>query len=232
MVRVGSVVRILGLCTASLLCCSQSLAQDGPSIGDPVVPGSPVTIERVSGGYKVAGVNESFRPGEWKGLQAILSAQPPEKHEEIVTLLGDTHIEYDDFEEIVRIKPAPYLFIGGHEDPIVEIRILWEKDNPTALATIKYTGESWLFADRYTLIANGERFESPTAEFQRDSYTKVYEWRTVSFDAAQQELVDAILADGDAKIRFYGNQYYHDENFGPMNRRTLAMMSDLWKLLS
>lgn len=162
-------------------------------------------------------------------MQTLLRAQPPESHARILALLEHTYAEYDEFEEMVRIQPDPIEIGDGL--PIVEIRINWRQVNPRATATIMYSGDDWLFVNRYILLAGEERFESPVADFQRDNDADVWEWRTVPLDATQQKLLEAILQDSDAKIRFYGNQYYHDEDFGEANRQTLMNMLELWKII-
>lgn len=201
-------------------------------VGKPVVENSPVVV--VSGsessGVWVDGAKEPFAAEEWKGLQAILRAQQPDDHAQILTLLENAHPKYDDFEDIVRIRSRHNLSFSG-ETPVIEIQIYWSKENPQATVTVQYTGESWLFVSRYVLLANGQRYESPSADFQRGNGSKIREWRTVALDANQQDLVEAVIADSGAKIRFYGDQYYHDEEFGPITRRTLRDMLELWKLI-
>lgn len=196
----------------------------------PVVDGSPVRVVSSVGRspfawIRVEGVDKPFNSKEWRGVQALLRAQPPESHARLLGLLAHTYVEYDDFEEMVRIQPDPF------ESALIEIRINWKEVNPRATATIKYSGDDWLFVNRYILLAGEHRFESPVEDFQRDHDTGVWEWRTIPLDDLQQKLVEAILQDGDAKIRFYGNQYYHDDSFGEADRRALMSMLELWKII-
>lgn len=202
-------------------------------VGKPVVEGSPVLISFVDKAsfewIRPGGLEKPFHRKEWKGVQELLRAHPPEIHGRILGLLEHTYVEYDEFEEMVRIQPEPFEFANGR--PVIEIRINWRKVNPRATATVMYSGNDWMFVDRYVLLAGDHRFESPVGDFQRDNYTDVWEWRTIALDDSQISLIEAVIEDENAKIRFYGNQYYGDRDFGSTNRQALRNMLELWKLI-
>jgi hypothetical protein len=95
----------------------------------------------------------------------------------------------------------------------------------TGLLKIYYYGESWLFADRITIVADDVTWKSPKLEFYRDHYSNVWEYTYLDISKPEyRRLANKIIASKDVIIRFHGKQYYDDLQVTEREKTDIAAM--------
>lgn len=201
-------------------------------VGSPIVEGSPVKIARFEsemGRYYFSFAEEGLTEEEFQIAQRLLKAFTDRSQDEkIVKILTDLQMKHDKFEDITVLSPAPYRFRDQDLRPTIELRIVVSKNKPTIYERIMYSGNDWLFVNRYTILAGEERYESPAQQFKRDhSSGTVWEWEMIEVDAKQRRLLEAIINDPEASIRFHGKQYYSDHEFTSAEKKAISDMLTL-----
>ncbi len=137
-------------------------------------------------------------------LQDYLTLTP-----ELIALLVDMDIEYDEVEEIAKIVPAtPTL-----DDPPITIHIaLDKKGNTLSRIQFWYQGSEWLFAKSVKLAMDDVRWETPRLSFNRDNTARsIWEWSFISLNDVPLNVIDKIVTSEKVIVRFNGQQYYDDK---------------------
>lgn len=196
-------------------------------IGSPIVEGSPVKVARFeseTGRYYFSFAEEGVTEEGLSIARRILTASANRSQdEEIVTILTDLQMRHDKFEDVTVLSPSPYRFRDQDLRPTIELRVVVSKNKAVIYERVMYSGSDWLFASRYTVLAGEERYESPAQEFKRDHGSgTVWEWVMIEVDAKQRRLLEAIVNDPDASIRFYGKQYYSDHEFSSAEKKAIS----------
>ncbi|MFH1962664.1 MAG: hypothetical protein ABIJ30_07310 [bacterium] len=140
--------------------------------------------------------------------------------------------EYDKIEEITWYydKTTPrydnrnnlHLFIGKTKDSL-----------PWLYFRIRYSGDDWLFIEKYIIKVDDEKFEiiPSYGEVKRDnSAGKIWEWYTCAF-RDKEHIVRAIISSKRAVIRYKGSQYYKDRTVTKAEKIALQNVLDAYKAL-
>lgn len=105
------------------------------------------------------------------------------------------------------------------------MRIFIKDGKAEGRVRITYSGDDWIFANRYVLLAGDERVSAEGVEFERDhNGSGVWEWIDFPINEEFRRVLPKILEDGESAIRFYGQNYYKDMEFLPMEKKALKGM--------
>ncbi len=121
-----------------------------------------------------------------------------------------------------------YLYIGKDDDGSA----------PFLRFVIRYSGDDWLFIDRYLIKTDARTFTLVPDDYGSDAverdngYGGIWEWWDVRTTSEHRELVDAILASKGATIRYEGKQYYMDRTITATERAALRLTLDAFAALS
>ena len=164
-----------------------------------------------------------------------------EYHQQAVDLFSPFNHEWctyylnsgeDKFKKLFYSRSAPFLFKNLDFSPSLSLQTVFTEDNVSNSLKVQYSGSNWLFVDRYEILADGEVYKSGEIDFSRDnSSRKVWEWHTVEVDSKLESLLNSIVSDPDATIRFYGKDYYKDVKITNTERNEIQEMLSLSKLL-
>ncbi len=203
--------------------------------GKPLVDGSTVTIIRAERNYGRTSyyVNdgEPFSDQKIDIIRRLLKSLGTREHdEEIVPLLQVSAIDWDRIERRYIFRIAPF-FVDLETGPI-SVSIIKTGNNVQLFQRVQYKADDWLFVKRYVVLAGDERYESSPVDFKRDnSGGKIWEWITLNVNDKQRHLIDAVAAESDAIVRFYGRDYYADKEMSEIQRDALSKMLRLHDLL-
>lgn len=115
-----------------------------------------------------------------------------------------------------------YLYIGKRSgsDPWLRLRV-------------QYNAEDWLFIQSFLVVADGQRFEYPEVNFERDhSGGRIWEWYDEPATSSDLDLVNAIIGSKSAVIRFNGRQYRRDRTITASEKAALRNVLDAYKVLA
>lgn len=76
-----------------------------------------------------------------------------------------------------------------------------------------YTGEDWLFVERFIVKADEQKFELNAGHFgvERDNAAgRVWEWVDIPVKQTEHQMLNAITTAKTVTVRFEGKQYYRD----------------------
>ncbi|GEM_PF-646645 len=96
---------------------------------------------------------------------------------------------------------------------------------------VQYYGNDWLFINSYVIKADNQTFTLLPDEVNRDNTNYVWEWATFTDDDVFLPIVKAIIASKEAKIRYQGNQYYHDRVITNTEKQALQNVLDALEAL-
>lgn len=205
-------------------------------IGKSLVDGSDVKVSKINtiyGGHYILSSGHEIAKRDFKAIKGLSNYLVDRSLiADFLTSTSDMRIEYDKFERFYRVSAKPYVFKSLDYRPSISLRMQISRSGVTLKQKIQYADDDWLFVDRYKIVAGDEFYESSTADFSRDhSGGSVWEWRSVAFDERQKQVVEAILDDPEATIRFYGSDYYHDHVVTQVEKRELKRVLELSKML-
>lgn len=97
-----------------------------------------------------------------------------------------------------RFRNSVYIYIGhSYGEPFLRFKT-------------EFTADSWLFVRNITFLVDGRKFEFFPEKVERDNDTDIYEWTDDLVDENTHEIIAAILNGKQVKMRYNGDQYYHD----------------------
>jgi hypothetical protein len=117
--------------------------------------------------------------------------------------------EHDDFGHITwyRDRSTP----KTNRTNQISTYIGWEDGGtPYMRFSVNYTAKTWLFIDRFTILADGQSFDFHTSAFEHDNYDTIWEWHDEPMSLTLLNALKAVSASKSTRIRFYGHQYYDD----------------------
>lgn len=89
------------------------------------------------------------------------------------------------------------------------IPYLAEKDGFVVVRfRVNYTNDSWLFVEKLAFSIDGKVHQFPSAEWERDNTSDIWEWVDIAADASMLELIEKIASSNKTIARFDGRQYY------------------------
>jgi hypothetical protein len=192
--------------------------QDGESlVGQSIYLDSPVKLTRYYARmqrYYIEGIEEGFKSEDLSIIKKLLSYIDNRENDlSLVSALSDHRIKYDKFDQIIDLSPAPYRF-KGEQSPAIAIRTKIDgRGHAKQFVDVTYRAESWLFANQYIILAGDQRYESKVEDFKRDNSSTVWEWRTETMNDEIKYLLEQLVVDPEAAIRFIGKDYVHDYEF-------------------
>lgn len=76
---------------------------------------------------------------------------------------------------------------------------------------IQYEADDWLFINSFVVVADGRRFDTPSAKFERDNADgRIWEWYDESPSADDLEMINAVIHSRKAVLRLEGDKYRND----------------------
>lgn len=94
---------------------------------------------------------------------------------------------------------------------------------------LRYYDDDWLFIHGFTVYADGQRFEYPNVEFERDHGSgSIWEWYDTPLSATHLSMVRAVLAAKEATVRYHGRQYRDDRTITAAQRSALQRVLDAY----
>ena len=152
---------------------------------------------------------EAQKEVERKAKEEAEAKAKAEEEKRVKQALAKMRIETDDIQNITRYedKTSPqYRNLNGFYLNIT--------DHPAIgrylTLNIQYRGNDWLFINYYIIKADDQTFTLFPDDVSSDNYSYVWEWSTFTNDKDFMPIVKAVIASKEAKIRYQGNQYYHD----------------------
>jgi len=205
-------------------------------VGKPFVVGSPVTILDAKSSFSrwayYINAGEPFPEEKYKSAQRLLNSLTTREHDkELLEILQVSVVDWDRIEQRFNIRIAPF-YVENDAGPI-QASVVKTENSITLSGTARYSASSWLFVDRYVVVAGDTRYESPSLDFRRDNAAgKIWEWTTFTVDSNRRALLDAVASEPDAVVRFYGQDYYNDKEVSMRHRDALQKMLRLHDILS
>lgn len=105
---------------------------------------------------------------------------------------------------------------------------------PVLLARFMYTGDNWIFIEKYTIKADDESFEiSPSySEFNRDNQVgSVWEYYTTVVDKEMHDIINAVINSKKTVIRSKGQERHQDRTVTTEEKKALQNVLDAFKAL-
>lgn len=98
---------------------------------------------------------------------------------------------------------------------------------------IQYTGDDWLFINKYTINADGRIFTlNPSyGDVERDNDSNVWEWYDASPTSEELEMIKAIAKSKKTVIRPEGDQYYRDRTITGTEKTALSNVMNAYYAL-
>jgi len=199
-------------------------------VEQPVVPGSNLKIAstRQEGTwlYTTLSNGVEFRDDQLSAFQQIAEWIPEDRRAKVAELASAFHLEIDEVEKRVLLRRK------GRDLGPLYTRMIVTREGATLRMIVRYNADNWLFVERYTLAVGDERFQQ-RADFRRDNAGgRVWEWIDISPTPEQMSLLRQVAASDDATLRFYGRDYYRDQDIDREARRDLTKMLELYRILS
>lgn len=94
---------------------------------------------------------------------------------------------------------------------------------------IQYEGNDWLFIKKYIIKTDDRTFEIIPDKIERDNYTRVWEWSDMVVDNEQLNIIRAVIASKEAKIRSEGQTYYDDRVITKAEKTALQNVLDAFE---
>lgn len=160
-----------------------------------------------------------------------LSDKFGEKKTQIANLLINFQVNYDKMEDRFFIQPFPYETSGTY---IIGYIGYEDEKGPWLRAKALYRSDDWLFINRALIVADDFRLDTNQVKFERDhSSGAIWEWMDVP--ATKGKFYDALVAiskASSATIRFNGNQYYKDFDIPKNQKKLIADVLSLFKIMN
>lgn len=99
---------------------------------------------------------------------------------------------------------------------------------------IQYTGDDWLFIEKYTIRADDQRFDIDADYFdiERDNgFGAVWEWYDGLVDKRMISIIQAIIDSEKTVLRYEGKQYYSDRTITATEKQALQNVLDAFVAL-
>jgi hypothetical protein len=102
-----------------------------------------------------------------------------------------------------------------------------ELSPPVLRLRIVYTGENWLFIERYLFKVDGQSFSLTPESYGAESVERdngsggIWEWWDVVAEGERLRLLHALADAKSATVRYEGRQYYRDRSIGVEERRAV-----------
>lgn len=114
--------------------------------------------------------------------------------------------------------------------------ILYILTKPSYATTLKfsvrYYSSDWLFIHSFLVVADGQRFDYSSTEFQRDNGSgQIWETYQKVVSSEDIKMVKAVIASKSAVIRFYGSKHTRDRTFTAVEKAALQNVLDAYKAL-
>ncbi|MFD3261833.1 hypothetical protein ACE3MQ_24855 [Paenibacillus lentus] len=109
-----------------------------------------------------------------------------------------------------------------------------ENESPVLLARFMYTGDNWLFIEKYTIKADDQTFEiSPSYnEINRDNQVGgVWEYYTTIVGKDMHEIITAVINSKKTIIRSEGKERHQDRTVTDEEKKALQNVLDAFKAM-
>ncbi len=155
----------------------------------------------------------SIKKSEWEDfLRDYVESIPVENRETVLDAVSRYSHYFDEVEMYIRYRPLQHGSGPYYNKSYISLIGTLQKNKATAIPVIRYFGESWLFVDRFKVVADDFKWDSPHIKFERDmSGTKVTEWVYLNIELPEiREILEKIITAKKSIVRLYGHQYYRD----------------------
>ncbi|MFE9276149.1 hypothetical protein ACQKLN_03670 [Paenibacillus glucanolyticus] len=107
-------------------------------------------------------------------------------------------------------------------------------DIPVLFARFQYTGDNWLFINKYTIRADNQTFTvSPNySDVNRDNQVGgVWEYYDVIVDKEMYDIINVIIDSNKTIIRFQGDERHQDRTVTSQEKKALQNVLDAYKAM-
>lgn len=99
-------------------------------------------------------------------------------------------------------------------------------EQPVVMLRLQHRGDDWIFAERVTIVMDGQKWESPKLNFRRDNAAGNV-WEIAFLDMKDVKifgLAANIARAQKAIVRFHGRDYFSDLELSDRMKRDLGTM--------
>ena len=207
-------------------------------VGRPIVPGSDVMVlEAFKDGairYRVSGDPKPIHEDDFKNIKKVLlSTDRRDSDAKLLVMLRSMAISEDRFEGGRFIEPidAVLLYLKP-KFSFAYVYIGQKRGRDFIRAKFHYEAGKWLFAERFVILGDDRRYDSPMLKFKRNnSAGEIWEVADIHVDAELASFLSHMVKADEVLIRYYGSQRTSDHKIDMRQRQMIAQVLELYALL-
>ncbi|PKK35114.1 hypothetical protein BWI96_18855 [Siphonobacter sp. SORGH_AS_0500] len=164
------------------------------------------------------------------GVTNVSESKPTKvSEEEVAKALKPLRKSYDEFKKIGwYYAPNGFRYKSDNQ---VSAYMGKEGENIWLRFVVAYSGDDWLFVKGCKILTDKNDYDIiPENDFERDNAGgDVWEWIDETMTPTYFSMLEDISTSKKAKIRYNGNQYYHDRNITQREKQAIATILKAYK---